>query len=271
MKKRNGIKIAIVVMSVLLVLLLAALAVLFIYLKSSSDNTKPVSTVSNNEITQSKLTSAESGNESYVHSENDGTYTSQPAASLAVNGTESTARGAAELCLYKGQSSDNTAFCTENMLPGDSVSKCYNVKVSYRDNVTVRFKADITNGEEVLGRVLKTRVRLLGNGEILYDGLMRDMQNGTEVKLSSGGDTAVQVLCYEITAYLDTTVGNEFADKQLLADFKWWVDETENLGAAPATGEIANIAQIIAVIALSAAFCIILCIIVKRGRAKKYG
>ena len=44
-------------------------------------------------------------------------------------------------------------------------------------------------------------------------------------------------LYYEITAYLDTSVGNDYQNKDLIADFSWWVEETENLDS-PQTGDL---------------------------------
>ena len=47
----------------------------------------------------------------------------------------------------------------------------------------------------------------------------------------NGSDT----LDYQLTAYLDTSVGNPYMYQQLVADFYWWVADSEEL--APPTGD----------------------------------
>ena len=43
-------------------------------------------------------------------------------------------------------------------------------------------------------------------------------------------------ITYEITAYLDTSVGNAYQNGGLSVNFRWWVEETDHLGT-PALGE----------------------------------
>ena len=100
--------------------------------------------------------------------------------------------------------------------------------------MTVHYKAAVRPGYEKLAEVLMVRVDLLTTGETLYDGLMRDMPGSLTHKLTGSGDD--ELYC-QITAYLDTSVGNEYQGKDLLADFKWWVEETGNLNPTPATGD----------------------------------
>ena len=65
-------------------------------------------------------------------------------------------------------------------------------------------------------------------------------------------------LYYEITAYLDTSVGNEYQNKDLIADFSWWVEETGNLEPSPKTGDNANILLWICLAAVSGSVMIFL-------------
>ena len=57
--------------------------------------------------------------------------------------------------------------------------------------------------------------------------------------MTGSGTAKTQEISYVITAYLDTSVGNEYMNQDLKADFKWWVEETENL-TSPATGDFSN-------------------------------
>ena len=135
---------------------------------------------------------------------------------LAAPSEASTANGAT-LALYQGQAEDNTPFSVGNMFPGDAEAKTFRVEVSRKASVTVHFRADVRPGYEKLAEVLKARVVLSG-GEVLYDGLMRDMPQSVDTALTGSG---TDVLTYEITASLDTSVTNEYQNRDLVADFRW--------------------------------------------------
>lgn len=127
------------------------------------------------------------------------------------------------LKLYRNHAEESTPFQVNNMFPGDAEQKSYFLEVSYKGNLTVHFRADVRSGYEKLAEVLKCRVSL-GDGTLLYDGLMKDMPNSIPYTLPYSSGTTETVV-YDITAYLDTSVGNEYMAKELYADFRWWVNE----------------------------------------------
>lgn len=86
---------------------------------------------------------------------------------------------------------------------------------------------------------------------------MRDMPESLTHKLASEKSTTDE-LYYEITAYLDTSVGNDYQNKDLIADFKWWVEEIGNLDDSPKTGDTSNILLWAALAAGSLSMIIIL-------------
>ena len=177
-------------------------------------------------------------------------------------------RKAATIDLYQGRADDNTPFQATNLLPGDTVTKYFRVKVSYEDKVTVHYHADVRQGYEKLAEVLKVKIVLLSNNsEVLYDGLMRDMPKSLTHKLSSASRTSDE-LYYEITAYLDTSIGNEYQNKSLIADFRWWVEETGNL--TPPTGTDSNLTLWLVLAAASAAGCLIVLIVYRSKRREKH-
>ena len=137
--------------------------------------------------------------------------------------------------LYRGQPEQNTPFCVNNLFPGDSETRVFCVRVSYHDEILVHYQAEVRSGYEKVSEVLRVRIRLRDTEQIMYDGLMRDMPQGVTHKLSSEG-SSVDELTYEITAYLDTSVGNEYQGQDLIADFHWWVEGVQNLDAPP-TGD----------------------------------
>lgn len=171
-----------------------------------------------------------------------------------------------QIGLYRRHAEDNEPFQVTNMFPGDTVTKYFCVKVSYKGDVVVRYRADIRPGGEKLAEVLGCRVVLLTTGETLYDGLMRDMPGALEHKLTTGSSTSTE-LYYEITAYLDTSVGNEYMNRNLTADFRWWVEETDNLDAVK-TGDTTPV-WLWVVLALAAAAAVLVLILYRKKRTKE--
>ena len=239
MKKQNKIKIIIIVLAVLLSLSLAALAGTLIY-NSLHDDTHDTVTVPDNLITPE---SDASGDETSAPTEGtsesgDGetssdetNETDQAEASATIQSTAAEAQKATSIKLFSKRPEENTPFQVGNLFPGDSETKYYRVQVSYHDAVRP--------GYEKLAEVMRVRVKLLTTGETMYDGLMRDMPESLTHKLASNKSTTDE-LYYEITAYLDTSVGNDYQNKDLIADFSWWVEETENLDS-PQTGDSFNL------------------------------
>lgn len=166
--------------------------------------------------------------------------------------------------LSSRNSDDNVPFHVENMFPGDSITKYFRVAVYYKNTVYVRYHADVRPGYEKLAEVLKCRIVL--DGELLYDGLMKDMPESLTHTLTTNEEKTETKLLYEITAYLDTSVGNEYQEKDLIADFRWWVEEKGNL-TPPPTGDASHIVIWAAVAAVS--LSLLLVIIFKRRRRKE--
>lgn len=159
---------------------------------------------------------------------------------LRTDGTASvSATKASVVSLHNRQPDDNIPFQAVNMFPGDRETKYYCIKVSHKGDIIVRYRADVRDGYEKLAEVMKVRIKLLGDNELLYDGLIQDMPQSLNRVLKANESTQSE-LYYEITAYLDTSVGNEYMDKELIADFRWWVEETDRLDS-PQTGDNTNI------------------------------
>ena len=271
MEQKKKIKIVIIVLACLLGLSLLALGGTLVYNKLAN-NTPATMTVPDNLITPDEDTtkpdSSESNSQAPDSSETKTPSGSADTSSSAVPAQSTTAetKKAATIELYNKQPEENTPFQVGNMFPGDAEIKYFCVRVSYHDKITVHYKATIRPGYEKLAEVLKVRVKLLSTGEMLYDGLMRDMPESLTHKLASKKSTTDE-LYYEITAYLDTSVGNDYQNKDLIADFRWWVEETGNLG--PKTGDSSGILLWIAAAAVSGAVCIFLIISHKRKEGKQ--
>ena len=266
MEQKKKIKIVIIVLAILLGLSLLALGGTLVYNKIA--NTTPATvTVPDNLITPDEDTTKPDSSDTEKPDSSDTQTPSSSADTSSAVPAQSTAaetKKAATIELYNKQPEENTAFTVGNMFPGDSETKYFRVRVSYHDTITVHYKATVRPGYEKLAEVLKVRIRLLSAGETMYDGLMRDMPESLTHKLASK-KSATDELYYEITAYLDTSVGNDYQNKDLIADFKWWVEETGNLDNSPQTGDTSNI-LLWAVLAAGSGSMMILLLVVRRRK-----
>lgn len=282
MEQKKKIKSIIIVLACLLGLSLLALGGTLIYNKIANTASATV-TVPDNLITPDEDTSnpdnsesqapdsSESNSQAPNRSDTQAPRSSADASFSAVTPTQNTTaevKKAATIELYNKQPEENTAFAVGNMFPGDSETKYFRVRVSYHDKITVHYKATVRPGYEKLAEVLKVRVKLLSTDETMYDGLMRDMPESLTHKLASQ-KTTTDELYYEITAYLDTSVGNDYQNKDLIADFKWWVEETGNLDDPTITGDTSSIVLWAMLAACSGSMIILLLITRRRKEDKK--
>ena len=275
MEQKKKIRIIIIVLAILLGLSLLALGGTLIYNKIANATPATV-TVPDNLITPDEDTTKPDNSDSQAPDSSDtekpdssdtqtpNSSTATSSSAVPMQSTTAEVKKAATVELYNKQPEENTPFQVGNMFPGDSEAKYFRVRVSYHDTITVHYKATVRPGYEKLAEVLKVRIRLLSAGETMYDGLMRDMPESLTHKLASK-KSATDELYYEITAYLDTSVGNDYQNKDLIADFKWWVEETGNLDDSPQTGDTSNI-LLWAVLAAGSLGMIIILLVTRRRK-----
>lgn len=276
--KKNSprLKVLIIILSVLLVLSAGGLAAKYVYDNFFASDRASV-TVPDNVIGDDG-DSAQSGESSGT----DGTQSggtggeSVPAGSGDVSGSESTGTGGSEtedrpaaklLELYKTKPEDNEKFEVKNMLPGDTVTGYFCVRVNHGEALDLYFSADVTGQTKQLGDVLEIKVTRVGEDTALCD-LPFSEADGREYKTSvaenGGGVTDVY---YRIDVSLDTSVGNEYQAAGLTADFKWFVKDESGL-VSPGTGDT-SITVLWALLAASSAALIILLPVYRKGDKKR--
>ena len=276
--KKNSprLKVLIIILSVLLVLSAGGLAAKCVYDNFFASDRASV-TVPDNVIGDDG-DSAQSGESSGT----DGTQSggtegeSVPAGSGDVSGSESTGTGGSEtedrpaaklLELYKTKPEDNEKFEVKNMLPGDTVTGYFCVRVNHGETLDLYFSADVTGQTKQLGDVLEIKVTRVGEDTALCD-LPFSEADGREYKTSvaenGGGVTDVY---YRIDVSLDTSVGNEYQAAGLTADFKWFVKDESGL-VSPGTGDT-SITVLWALLAASSAALIILLPVYRKGDKKR--
>ena len=276
--KKNSprLKVLIIILSVLLVLSAGGLAAKYVYDNFFASDRASV-TVPDNVIGDDG-DSAQSGESSGT----DGTQSggtegeSVPAGSGDVSGSESTGTGGSEtedrpaaklLELYKTKPEDNEKFEVKNMLPGDTVTGYFCVRVNHGETLDLYFSADVTGQTKQLGDVLNIKVTRLGEDTVLCD-LPFSEADGKEYKTQAAENTAgVTDVYYRIDVSLDTSVGNEYQAAELTADFKWFVKDESAL-ESPGTGDAGG-TVLWALLAASSAALIILLPVYRKGDKKR--
>ena len=137
-------------------------------------------------------------------------------------------------------------FELTNMFPGDVEEKEYIVKIGYKGDATLHFDVEITKDSK-LSEVMQMKVEV--DGSQIYDGLMADV-NDLQTVLPTGGENASKEISYKITVSLDTSVGNEYQNKELKGNFIWWAEGEDIDGAQ--TGDMSPVWIIVCVVACAA-------------------
>lgn len=112
------------------------------------------------------------------------------------------------------------------MLPGDSVEKAYTVSVKYSEPVKLHFGAALRSNGSTGGQLLAEGllITVYRDGKLLYDGTVaglaesKQAQEGLEIL-----EPSPTKLTYTIKVTLPTSAGNEYQDKTVTVDLKWWL------------------------------------------------
>ncbi len=133
------------------------------------------------------------------------------------------------ISLYKGQGFDSEAFQAVGLLPGDRETKYFALNISHSSKVTVYFRATVTEQTKSLAEALHIKITQLDADAVLYSGPFAEMtQEGYETDFApaSSGETLAY---YKIEVSMPTSAGNEYQAARLLADFTWFVGDTDTL------------------------------------------
>ena len=127
--------------------------------------------------------------------------------------------------------SEFKAFTLNNMFPGDKEFKDYELSISHKKNIDVTFNVHLREETAKLAEVLKLKVEI--DGVEKYSDLMKDL--GQLTYTLPANQKSVK---YRLTVYLDTSVGNEYQNKELKADFEWYYTPESSGGGGIGGGSI---------------------------------
>lgn len=140
---------------------------------------------------------------------------------------------------FKG---NHAAMTASGMLPGDSEEKTFTVTVKHRKTATVHFEAKLANDsviDDTTGRKLSDgmNIKVVQGTDTLYNGSIAGLTTATPrpaVDVEVPGSRTAD-LPYTITVSLPTSAGNEFQNKTLTIDLKWWLVSDEGGGGGGGT------------------------------------
>lgn len=152
-----------------------------------------------------------------------------PAAALPA-GQEAT-----RLELFQGQPQANEKFQADNMFPGDQLTRYYCVRVYHDQPVQIFFRCDITGQTKSLGDALEISVTRLGGDGSLCEGTFSQVNGKAEGETFQPSAQGVTELYYRVDVSADTSLGNEYQQASLDADFTWYAQDVSTGGAAQET------------------------------------
>ena len=166
-----------------------------------------------------------------------GTFVNKPSApTVTTNGEVTSGTGssaqdghqATVLELYQGRPDANQKFQAENLFPGDQVTRYYCVRVYHDQPVQISFRSQVTQQTKTLGDDLRIRVVRLESDNTLCDDTFTRVDGQAYSERVQSNQEGVTELYYRIDVYAPTSMGNEYQQASLTADFEWYAQDIES-------------------------------------------
>ncbi len=165
---------------------------------------------------------------------------------------------------YQGKAEYNRRFEVRNILPGDVMERYYCIRAHHSEDVTLVFRAEVTEQTKNLGDVLDVSVLNGETGSVLCEGSFNEIHNKEFSAKLPANPNKITDTYYYVKVSVDTSVGNDYQQAGLLADFHWYIDEGDSgLEALPQTGDSSHI-WLWVVVAGSALLLVFILIFVRR-------
>ena len=221
-KENKGLNTLIKILAIILLIALLALTAIKIYKAlnvggNETDNTTDV--IGGNQIGDDNSNDNDDNNTptDESNSSNDNTNTSD---NDSITGKLITTGDASAVDFYEMHYSYNESFSIHNMFPGDGFTKGYAVSIHHIGPIDVNFSVDVLDGYEKLANALM--VRMTYNGSVIHTGKLIDFDYTARINSST---ETTDILDYQVEVYLPTSVTEEYANLDCVADFLWRADE----------------------------------------------
>lgn len=278
-------KIAIIILAALLILSAGGLAVRYIYLgyfvPTRGTATVPENLIETESSQPEKLSDSQDSGEASGTGEtagsgevpdtikdNENAYQEELTGSSGGSASGGGGPRAVKMELYQGNPGDNESFEVQNMLPGDSVTKYFCVKVCHDADITLLFRAEVTEQTKHLGDVLRMKVTHLESGKVLCDAPFSQIDGREFAELLRQNAQEETTAYYRIDVSLDTSVGNEYQAAMLKADFEWYVEDGDGLTPPPKTSDAMNL-TLWSVLVWSSFLLLVFLLLGRRGKEDK--
>ena len=172
---------------------------------------------------------------------------------------KSEAGASVSLELNKQNPDASAAFEVLDMLPGDSTTKLFSIKVLHTEQVELFFKAKISEQTKELANVLNLKATYINTGKVLFDKPISEI-DGSEFSVILEKGSSADNAEFEIEASLDTAVANQYQGAYLKADFEWYAKDGL---VSPPMGDTTDII-LWSVMALSALALIVVAILMRK-------
>ena len=283
MEKKKKLKIAIIILAVLLVLSGGGLAARYIYLEyfapAQTTATVPDNLIGDSGQTDADGTPTENTPPAESEPDTEQTEAGENGNASGSSGTGTTAGNPSDnensapaadkptapvLELYAGRPDVNQRFEVSNMLPGDTETRYFCVRAYHEEDITLFFRAEVTEQTKNLGDVLHIKVTHLDSGRVLCDAPFAEVDGKEFSELLAANAQGETDAYYQIDVSLDTSEGNEYQAARLVADFEWYVEDEGGL-TPPQTGDTTNLTLWIT-LAASSLLLILLLLLTRRRK-----
>ena len=279
LRKAKRLKIAIIILAVLLLLSAGGLTARYFYLHFVTPAQATIEVPDNliGDETSSNVSDMSEENTPPIAGEPDTGETNAEQSDTTESGGTSSVQSAQPdkpsspvLELYTGRPGVNQRFEVGNMLPGDSETKYFCVKAYHDADISLFFRADVTEQTKGLGDVLQIKVTHLDTGKVLCDAPFSKIDGQEFSGLLKSNTQKETTAFYKIDVSLDPSVGNEYQAASLLADFEWYVKDTGGLTPPPQTGGTTNLVLWV-ILAASSLLLVLLLLIRRRKGDEQHG
>lgn len=135
------------------------------------------------------------------------------------------------IVFYKDTNTYVEPFNVINMFPGDYIEKQYVVSVRHKGPIDINFQIQVADKYKDLADVLITTVEC--ENKKIYEGPLSNTDS--TYRITSNAEQTDRIT-YKIAVYLPTSTGNEYQNKECIADFYWEAIEVGDGYLAPNTG-----------------------------------
>lgn len=161
------------------------------------------------------------------------------------------------ISIYDKNSTSKDRILVQNILPGNSLKKYYQVRVEHIDSLNLYFDIEIKSSTNNLEDILNVKVTRLDTNTILYNGNLKRFTEGKVVQKLEKNSNNLTIAYYEIEISLPANELEEYQDEILSADLNWSAPEEELL--IPSTEVNNDIVAWIIVLVLSGFVIMFIC------------